>query len=227
MKLILLPGLDGTGILFKPFLSHLHGIDSTVIPLPMTGDQRYETLTHYVASQLPDEPFILLAESFSGPIAAKLIASGRYKIKRAIFVATFLTPPRRFLLGLINRFPLKHMMRLPFSDYFITLFLIGKQPDTTLMNDFKHVIGLVPEHIVKERIASIKNHKSILFDSHIEALYILPTHDRLLTRNSINDFKKTFRHLKVISIDGPHFILQAKSQKCVDKLATFLSISQM
>ena len=222
MKLVLLPGLDGTGLLFKSFLSHLQGIDTQVISLPMEGDQCYETLTNYVVSKLPDEPFVLLAESFSGPIAARIVASGLFHIKRVIFVATFLTPPRRFILSLIRHIPLKRMMRLPFSDYAIKMLFVGRQSDKTLLDEFRHVLKQVPELILKQRISSIMNQASLHVDSRIDAVYVLPTHDLLVPRKSIHDFGKAFQRLDVRSIPGPHFILQANPKECADKLEAYL-----
>ena len=73
-RLVLLPGLDGTGLLFEPLLRALpKEIEATVIRYP--GDQRlsYDELLEFLRDQLPrDTPFILLGESFSGPLAIRL-----------------------------------------------------------------------------------------------------------------------------------------------------------
>ncbi len=68
---VLLPGMDGTGELFAPFLSSLAGICSVqVIRYPRDADLTYAELQQYVMNQLPvSEPITLIAESFSGPIA--------------------------------------------------------------------------------------------------------------------------------------------------------------
>ena len=66
MKIILLPGLDGTGDMFAPILSLLTDFDTEVISLPQSGSQDYETLCEHVKLSLPSEDFILIAESFSG-----------------------------------------------------------------------------------------------------------------------------------------------------------------
>ena len=61
---VLLPGMDGSGALFDEFVSELQS-KSIVISYP---DQPfgYEELEQHVRSRLPiDEPFMLLAESFS------------------------------------------------------------------------------------------------------------------------------------------------------------------
>lgn len=71
---LMLPGLDGSGSLSTPFLSALqaHGLTTQAITLPAQGGQDHATLAQRLWSQLPGHPFILLAESFSGPLAVEL-----------------------------------------------------------------------------------------------------------------------------------------------------------
>ena len=73
--LVLLPGMDGTGDLFAPLLSALPPALRTIVvrypcdrPLAMPNWRR----TRARAPQ--DQPFVLLGESFSGPIAAAIAA---------------------------------------------------------------------------------------------------------------------------------------------------------
>lgn len=73
MKVVLLPGLDGTGILFKPLTDVLSkDIDYLVISYPADRNLNYQELVEYVMGQLPKEDFILVGESFSGPIAYQI-----------------------------------------------------------------------------------------------------------------------------------------------------------
>lgn len=94
MRLVLLPGLDGTGRLFQPLLAHL---PSTIDPLVIS----YSNLAGTYAEMLPaarkelppDRPFVLLAESFSGPAAIALAANARQVCGRS-----FSAPPSHGLL---------------------------------------------------------------------------------------------------------------------------------
>ena len=71
MKIVLLPGLDGTGELFKPFIDSLPpGIEPILVSYPPKEKLGYGELSDYVMSRLPkDEEYLLVGESFSGPIA--------------------------------------------------------------------------------------------------------------------------------------------------------------
>ena len=61
MKLVFLPGMDGTGRLFAPELLSAIPFESAVIALPETGNQNYVALTNEVAGRLPDTDFDVIA----------------------------------------------------------------------------------------------------------------------------------------------------------------------
>jgi hypothetical protein len=68
-RIMLLPGLDGTGRLFKPFIKaappHL-----SPIPVALPPDLlSYGELANRIAATLPNDRFVLIAESYSGPLA--------------------------------------------------------------------------------------------------------------------------------------------------------------
>jgi hypothetical protein len=61
LKLVLLPGMDGTGELFAPLLKHLSKFDVEIIAYPQVGGQDYQTLIDFVSGKLPNEKYILSA----------------------------------------------------------------------------------------------------------------------------------------------------------------------
>ena len=76
MKLVLIPGLDGTGDLFAPFVAALGEVDTQVISYPPDRAMDYAEHEAHVRSLLPREgEYVLLAESFSGPVGIAIAAS--------------------------------------------------------------------------------------------------------------------------------------------------------
>jgi len=74
-RLVLLPGMDGTGELFGAFADTVRA-DTQVVRYPSTQALDYAELEQFVLSKLPrQEPFVLLGESFSGPVALSIAAS--------------------------------------------------------------------------------------------------------------------------------------------------------
>ena len=92
---LMLPGLDGSSRLSPPFLSALqaYGLTTQAITLPAQGPQDHATLAQRLWSQLPSRPFILLAESFSGPLAVELATRHPTGLRGLVLAATFARRP--------------------------------------------------------------------------------------------------------------------------------------
>src|SRR5687768_13243658 len=89
--LVLLPGLDGTGSLFGPLLAQLpETLIPVVVKYPPDQVLYYEQLFPHIREVMPwDQPFILLAESFSGPMAIKFAAEQSANIHALVLVSSF------------------------------------------------------------------------------------------------------------------------------------------
>lgn len=94
LSLVLLPGLDGTGRLFEWFLDALPSkLRPIVIPFPRDAAD-YAALETQAARSLPQgQPFVILAESFSGPLALRIAARGPANLVAVILVASFTSRP--------------------------------------------------------------------------------------------------------------------------------------
>lgn len=98
MNLVLLSGLDGTGILFEPFLK-VATIQFDEVFIYQTNNEINQTLTHqanHLAKTLTDKfsqnPIIIIAESNGGLLAYHLL-NHSLNVKHIFFVACFLTLP--------------------------------------------------------------------------------------------------------------------------------------
>ena len=76
MTLVLLPGMDGTGQLFAPFLAALGPEFRTrVVSYPVDQPLGYAELELLARAAIPARgPYVILGESFSGPIASMISA---------------------------------------------------------------------------------------------------------------------------------------------------------
>ena len=86
--LILLPGLDGTGKRFADFIRVLMpGIDTQIVSYPTDLPLGYAELERRVCDELPgDRSFVLLGESFSGPIAIRIAVAPPPGLKGVILL---------------------------------------------------------------------------------------------------------------------------------------------
>src|SRR5688500_7293300 len=100
--------MDGTGFLFEPLLRLWNeNIPPIVITYPGERVLGYRQLQTHVVSRLPkSEPYTLVAESYSGPIAARIAATHPPTLRGLVLSATFVRKPAgwigdcgRFLIG--------------------------------------------------------------------------------------------------------------------------------
>lgn len=107
--LLLLPGLDGTDVFFRPLLAQLPPtIRPLVLSYPDGGPYSYEELLDLVRGSLSEVPAChVLAASFGGPLAVMLAAAEPDKVRGLILTATFVRTPRPELA------PLRWLLRAP------------------------------------------------------------------------------------------------------------------
>src|SRR5207237_6939642 len=87
--------MDGTGILFKAFVRILpDGIDAKVVPYPEDKHLTYEQLAERVMGAVPSSaPYVIIAESYSGPVASLLAAHPVGNLQAVVFVSSFVALP--------------------------------------------------------------------------------------------------------------------------------------
>ncbi len=100
--LLLLPGMDGTGDLFDAFIAALpSAIDVVIVRYPRCEPLGYAELQALARAALPEKgPFVILGESFSGPIAISLAASAPSQLKGLVLCCSFARNPRPRLSAL-------------------------------------------------------------------------------------------------------------------------------
>ena len=87
--------MDGTGILFKAFVGLLPGgIDVRVVAYPEDEHLSYVELADRVRGGLPrGTPYVIIAESYSGPVASILAAHPIGNLQAVVFVSSFVALP--------------------------------------------------------------------------------------------------------------------------------------
>lgn len=218
LKLVLLPGMDGTGELFAEFLSYYDG-DHLVISLPESGPQYYATLASVINQQLPNESYILLAESFSGGIVPELLKLNPTHNKGVIFVASFLSCPNRYLLPIAKILPIKALASAPLSQIGHKFLLLGQDASKALLSKFIKVTKSIPNHILKKRLAVMNLQKLPLTTFDVPTVYIQALSDRLISPRKSRELGTVFKNIEYIEIDGPHFLLQAKPKESSQAVA--------
>jgi len=221
--LVLLPGMNGTGELFAEFLSYYDG-DHLVISLPESGPQDHATLANVINQQLPNKSYILLAESFSGGIVPELLKLNPTHIKGVIFVASFLSSPRSYLIGLAKLLPIKALVSLPLSNIAHRLLFLGQEATKPLLSKFVNVIKSIPKQVLSSRLEVMKRQQLPQVTFNISAIYIRALSDRLISPKKSQEVANVFNHIEFVEIEGPHFILQAQPKESARLVTEAISL---
>jgi len=216
IKLVLLPGMDGTGILFEPFLNYLpNDYVVQIISYPSHQKLSYQQLTDYVIERLPQkEDYLLLAESFAGPIAYNISLTHPKHLKQIIFVASFIRPPNGFI-RLSRWLPLAKLIPKAIPD-FIFRFLLGKNADKPLYRLIQKSLDKVSNEVLEFRIKEMRNLSHAQEYINYPCSYIQANNDVLVSKENSLYIKKKCQDFKLFELEGSHFILQVNPIGCVN-----------
>jgi pimeloyl-ACP methyl ester carboxylesterase len=223
LQLVLLPGLDGTGLLFRAFLKMLDpAIRTAVVCYPPDRDMDYAGLEAVARASLPEkEPFVLLAESFSGPIAIAIAASRPAGLRGLILSCSFASNPRPLLA------PLRPLVRfLPVRAAparLLAALALSRFATSALWTEFAKALSSVSPSVIRGRLHAVLGVDVSAFLSRIDVpvLYLRASEDRLVPRSASHGFSAMPR-IRFVEIEAPHFLLQAKPAEAAAHVRAFV-----
>jgi pimeloyl-ACP methyl ester carboxylesterase len=224
ISLILLPGLDGTGQMFEPFIAALGDeFDIKVVAFPASQSLGYAELEVIAREALPKEgPYVILGESFSGPIAISLAASASTQLVGLILCCTFVRNPRPIFTHfgpLVDLLPFK-LVPLPV----IAQFLFGRFSTDSLRKLLSLTLAQVSLSVLRRRLKEVivVDVSAKLKTVSAPLLYLRAKHDCLVPADTSTIITRLNLHAQVVEIDGPHCLLQAAPTEAAQIVAAFL-----
>lgn len=224
MRLILLPGMDGSGELFEPFIACLPpSIKPSIVAYPNSEILSLPQLVEYVNTKLPlNEDYVLLGESMSAAIAFKIAEATPERLKGVIYVCGFLAAPIT-LASLLSRMPLDLLLRLPMPNFIVRRYLLGSDAKDELITLLREVLSKVRTEVLASRLRNILKLSIETSGGDLPSIYLQAESDRLVAPHAVDAFCSRLNHLLVQGIAGPHFLLQARAMICAEIVASFIS----
>ena len=223
-KLVLLPGLDGTGDLFAPFTPALGNVPFQVIAYPPDRVMSYAELQAYATTKLPaDEDFVLLAESFSGPVGISIAASRPPRLRGLILSTSFASNPLPLfgpLAGIIAAMPTG---KIPPALTAAWLYAGFATPE--LRRAHAAAMARVSARVINARVAAVLevDDRALLEKIEVPILYMRAKADRLMPVSAGRDILERRPDIELVEIDGPHFLLQCAPDACAKVVMKFLA----
>jgi len=218
INIILLPGLDGTAQLFSRFIAAAPAhLSPTPVALPPEA-LAYAQLADRVATMLPPGPVVLIAESYSGPLAVAI--AERRPVKGMILCNSFVSAPRARALRWLA---LPSVMNLRPPARLLRRYMVGIDADDALVRDVATTIASVAPAVLASRIRSVLT----LDATHtfakctVPTLYVRGSDDRLVPDSAWRRMSR-LRPLAIATIPGPHLLLQAKPAAAWEAILPFL-----
>jgi pimeloyl-[acyl-carrier protein] methyl ester esterase len=224
-RLVLLPGLDGTGKLFSHFVEALGPrVDTQIVTYPVDQRLGYAELETLVRAVLPNgERYFLLAESFSGPIGIRIAADPPPGLAGVILCVTFAKNPYPLLAWArpwAAVFPVRSLPRWVRAP-----FMWGGLSANRAPLDVERATAAVDEGVLRHRIAALLavDETKALARIRIPTLVLQATADHVVPRVASQDMLRTLPSARHIEIDGPHLLLQTRPAECAAAVIEFVN----
>ena len=211
-KLMLLPGMDGSGLLFKPLLDELNH-DAQVLALSLKGEQTYQHQLNKLMDIIGDKKVVLFAESYSGYLAYLLALLKPENIQHVIFAASFITNPT-WLTRFYPMLPFSLLKTKWMPDSLINHICFNRLAGPELIELFHQSLQTANNIILRERIKNIAYLPKIPPKLKTPCTYILPTKDCLVSQHAVRQLVNACENIEVKSLVGGHFIAQTHPNEC-------------
>lgn len=222
-RVIVMPGLDGTGLLLRDFAGAM-APHAEVEVLRYPADlARYDDLLPRAAEALPRRGrFVLLAESFSGPLAIRLAAQHPAGLAGVIFITSFACAPLAVPPVLAE--PLRALpMGAPLSLAMLEPFCTGKGSAPEVMAAFRAALDEVPPETMAARLRELLavDERPRLAALGLPHAAVIATGDRLVPARRADELSAGACHTE--RLDGPHFLMQTRPEAAAKAVAACLA----
>lgn len=227
VSLVLLPGMDGTASLFTNFVAALGSEFKTVkVAYPTEGALGYPELEAVALAALPAGPYVLIGESFSGPIAISLAASASDQLKGLVLCCTFARNPRPLfgsLRPLVDFFPLA---LAPVSV--LARLLLGRFSTQALRLALEKALAQVSVPALRARLKAVlaADVCAKLSAVKVPVLYLRASQDLVVPASASRRVAQLNPRTKVVEMEAPHFLLQAAPSESARVVAAFVREAQ-
>jgi len=223
--LVLLPGLNGTIGLFNPLLEQVQD-RFEVMPVSYPEDKvlSYAELTQLVLARLKSISgnYVLLGESFSGPVSLLVSCAKPKGLVGIILVATFVRAPNLYVGKYL---PWRSGFILASPLYRIALAFASRENPSTVSLVSQEMRKVSPV-VLAARIREIFDVKATdaLRQCDVPLVYFRGARDIIVPYRNLRQILEAKPEVKVVEFDTHHFLLQTVPVEAITEIRKFIEL---
>ena len=227
VTLLLLPGMDGDGRLFdrlRAVLDAHRRYQVQVLSYNELGILTYDEAVEAVRARvLGLGPVVLVGESFSGPVVARLCSSPTPNLVAGVLIASFPCSPVPFLKGLVLALSTL-VFSIPPPRWAVRLALLGNRADGALLGEVQATISSVSSKVLVSRLRAILevDVQADLRQSCLPMLSLHASNDRLVPVRVSRQMAQGCARMVEVELVGPHLLAQANPAGVAREISGFL-----
>ncbi|MGR8932848.1 MAG: alpha/beta fold hydrolase [Gammaproteobacteria bacterium] len=222
IQVVLLPGLHGNGDLFAPFIATAPAwAEPRAVNYPPTLAEDYREISRFAARSIDfSRPFVLVGESFSGPVALQIAAEQPQQLRGVVLSGSFVTNPRPLPALFCSPERARKLLSLPLPASVVRWLLLGNSADAALPAQVKAAVAAVGPEVLAARLEMIvhADFRAELAQCTVPILYLRAVQDRVVAEKSLREIVCIAPQTQVVNIASGHFMLQTCPQQCWDAI---------
>jgi pimeloyl-[acyl-carrier protein] methyl ester esterase len=204
--------MDGTGDLFRDFVAALpQTLATTVLQYPRDRISSHLDLLRVVETAIsPTEPYVLLGESWSTPLAIQFTASRPANLRGLILCAGFASSPANSLLRPLISLAAPILLRGRAPAWVIRRWMAGAEAPRSLVREVQAAIRSVQPRVLGARLREIMacDARAALRQIVVPVLYLQARDDRVVSAGCVAEIQAIKPDVRVKALVGPHLLLQ-------------------
>lgn len=212
--------MDGGVELMRPFCAHFPQVSTDVVGYPREEPRGYAELEALVRARLDGlSDVVLIAYSFSGPIAIRIAADPPPGLRAVILVASFASSP---LPRFLRHFVTSAFFMLSPPRAFLRFAFLGDDPPDWLLDAIVASIGRTAPRVLSARLRAILavDERAALARVALPMLYLKGARDRLIDAQAT--LLGARPDLRIECVDAPHLVLQCAPDASAAIVTAFL-----
>jgi pimeloyl-[acyl-carrier protein] methyl ester esterase len=223
-KIVLMPGMDGSGELLREFVAALpEECAVETVRYPADRWVPYRELAKSLVAGLPEEGFVLVAESYSTPLAVRMAATQPEGLQGMVLCAGFCTSPLRGWRRWVVMRMAPVLAHLPLPGFLVRWLLVGEDAPAALVEAVAAAVSWVEPRVLAARVRETLRCDVLadLAQVRVPVLYVQPTQDRVVDPVCLEEIRRV-KPGRTVAIDGPHLLLQREPELAAEVVAGFV-----